>query len=588
MTNEAIASGGGSEFRGQSPDESATTTRPRRQNAYRPIDGEQVGDVHIYAEPADDSAAEDTETAGYVDDSEINDAAPTRHTVQKPPISDAQRPPSARRPINPAYRDLFADRDRNASRTSATPTPQSDDQTVVRGQSQGYPPQSPYPYSAPAGNQYGGQAVGATGPDSNRAINAPATNQPAARVAQNNTGQPAFEPVVPLSPSQSQTFPQQDPPWQLFPQYPPMQPGGLDDPAVDLYVNLEETETGRFMAGASVNSDLGVFGNFVIEEQNFDWRRFPTGWEDIRNGTAWRGNGQRFRLEAAPGNQVQRYLVSLQQPYLWDSPITLGLSGSFYDRRYVDWDEQRVGGRLSLGYQWVERNLAATLSYRGERVNVRNPAVPTPPELLEVLGNNELHGFRADITNDTRDSTFLATQGHFLQMSFEQVVGTYDYPIAILDMHQYFLLHERPDRSGRHVFSYSGRLGVAGSQTPIYDHFFAGGTSTLRGFDFRGASPLAEVGGVVRVGGDFMWINSVEYLFPISADDMIRGVAFCDFGTVERQVEINDFRVSPGLGLRIIVPAMGPAPIALDFATPVLDAPGDERQVFSFTVGFQR
>jgi outer membrane protein insertion porin family len=31
---------------------------------------------------------------------------------------------------------------------------------------------------------------------------------------------------------------------------------------------------------------------------------------------------------------------------------------------------------------------------------------------------------------------------------------------------------------------------------------------------------------------------------------------------------------------------MGPAPIALDFAFPVLTAPGDQRQVFSFFVGF--
>lgn len=357
---------------------------------------------------------------------------------------------------------------------------------------------------------------------------------------------------------------------------------------VDLYVDLEETETGRFMAGASVNSDLGVFGNFIIEEQNFDWRRFPKSWEDIRNGTAWRGAGQRFRLEAAPGSVIQRYLVSLQEPYLWDTPISLGLSGSFYDRRFIDWDEQRVGGRVSLGYQWTARDLSTTVTYRGEKVNIRNPALPTPTQLEEALGDNVLHGLRVAVTNDTRDSAFLATSGHYIQMSGEQVIGDFDYPRAILDMRQYFLLHERPDRSGRHVLSYSTRLGYTGPDTPIYDHFFAGGTSTFRGFDYRGASPIDPEFGVVRVGGDFMWINTVEYLYPISADDMIRGVVFCDFGTVEPRVEINDFRVAPGLGLRIVVPAMGPAPIALDFAWPIVEAPRDERRVFSFTVGFQR
>ena len=94
----------------------------------------------------------------------------------------------------------------------------------------------------------------------------------------------------------------------------------------------------------------------------------------------------------------------------------------------------------------------------------------------------------------------------------------------------------------------------------------------------------------VQVGGEFKWINTVEYLFPLTADDMIHGVAFCDFGTVEQDVELHgdNFRVAPGVGLRITVPAMGPAPIALDFAFPVAKADTDETQVFSFNIGLQR
>jgi outer membrane protein insertion porin family len=85
-----------------------------------------------------------------------------------------------------------------------------------------------------------------------------------------------------------------------------------------------------------------------------------------------------------------------------------------------------------------------------------------------------------------------------------------------------------------------------------------------------------------------MWLNSIEYLFPITADDMLKGVAFVDFGTVEESVEIENFRVAPGLGLRITVPALGPAPIALDFAIPIIDAPSDDKQLFSFYVGYLR
>ena len=141
------------------------------------------------------------------------------------------------------------------------------------------------------------------------------------------------------------------------------------------------------MLGVAVNSDAGLVGQILLDEQNFDWTRFPTSWDDFASGRAWRGDGQRFRIEAAPGTEVQRYLVSFQEPYLWDTPVSLGLSGSFFDRRYIDWDEQRLGGRVSLGYEWTENDLSAAFSYRGENVNIRNISTPIP-ELTEVFGDN--------------------------------------------------------------------------------------------------------------------------------------------------------------------------------------------------------
>ena len=123
---------------------------------------------------------------------------------------------------------------------------------------------------------------------------------------------------------------------------------------------------------------------------------------------------------------------------------------------------------------------------------------------------------------DTRDITFQPTQGYYLQLSFEQVFGSFDYSRGEIDFRRYFLLAERPDGSGRHVLGFSNRIGFSGSETPIFENFFAGGYSTLRGFDFRGASPRD---GGVTVGGEFQMLGSAEYLFPITADDMLKGVA---------------------------------------------------------------
>lgn len=356
------------------------------------------------------------------------------------------------------------------------------------------------------------------------------------------------------------------------------------DIPLDIYV--EEQQTGRLMFGVGVNSEAGLVGSIVLDEQNFDWKRWPDSWDDFRTGRAFRGNGQRLRIEAAPGTQLQRYLLNYTQPYLFDTPVSFGLSAFYYTRVFRDWNEQRIGVRPSLGYQ-LTPDLSVNGSLGAQSVEISRPRVPTPFELQDVLGTTELYTARTAVVHDTRDSTFLATEGHYIELAFEQGFGSFSFPRGTVDLRQYFLLRERPDGSGRHTLSLISRVGVSGDDTPLYEHFFAGGFSTLRGFSFRGASPV-DMG--VIVGGEFQWLNTVEYLFPITADDMLRGVTFVDFGTVERTAHIDsdNFRVAPGFGLRITIPALGPAPIALDFAFPIAKAATDDTQIFSFFVGFGR
>lgn len=377
-------------------------------------------------------------------------------------------------------------------------------------------------------------------------------------------------------------------PEELFPEggYPFLQPENEPTKPLNLVPRVTEAQTGRFMFGVGVNSNLGLVGNIILDEQNFDWRRVPTSWEDVRRGTAFRGGGQQFRIEAVPGTVVSRYMFTFRQPYLLDTRVGFGLNGFFFKRFYRDWTEERLGGRVSLGYQFSP-DLSGGVALRAENINISNPRTPSPPELQRVLGNNGLYSVKFNLTHDTRDTAFLPTQGHFVDASFEQAFGDFSFPRFILEGRQHFLLHERPDGSGRHVLSVSSDVGVSGTDTPIFENFYAGGYTTLRGFYFRSASPQNMN---VLVGGRFQWINSVEYMFPLTADDALRGVIFCDFGTVEPSVELKgrDFRVAPGIGLRISVPALGPAPIALDFAVPVAHSPGDRLQIFSFNVGLGR
>lgn len=353
---------------------------------------------------------------------------------------------------------------------------------------------------------------------------------------------------------------------------------------VDLTVEATEARTGRLMFGVGVNSDAGVVGSIVLTEQNFDILRPPTSFRDIIEGNAWRGAGQKFRLEAVPGNQVSRYMASWTDPYFLDTPYSLGVSGFFYQRYLPDWREERSGGRITVGRQLTPQ-LSVSGALRLEYVEINDPDQPIPDLLYKALGANFLSTARFSVAHDTRDAPFLPGEGHYVNASYEQAFGDFDYPRFEVEASQYFTLYSRPDGGGRHILTLSSQLGWTGDSTPIFERFFAGGFQTFRGFAFRGVGP---VDGNVRVGGQFMAIGTVEYMFPVLANEMLQLVAFTDFGTVENNVGFQDFRMTVGGGMRVTVPAMGPVPLAFDWGIPIIRDPNDDTRVFSFYVGVQR
>ncbi len=371
------------------------------------------------------------------------------------------------------------------------------------------------------------------------------------------------------------------------PNYAPSGSGTFPLNYADLDIYVSETSTGRINFGGAYNSDSGLVGQFVIDERNFDLFRLPTSFRDIVDGTAWRGGGQNFRLELVPGSDVERYLVSFSEPFLGGTRISFSSSLYYFQRQFFDYDEERLGGRFAFGYR-LTPDISVSTGIRMENVEISDPRNMTSPTLNGTLGDTDLYVANVGIIRDTRDHPFLPTEGNYLSATFSQGFGEFDYSRGDIDFRTYRLMYQRPDGSGRHTLSYGTKLGFSGSQTPIFENYFAGGFSTLRGFDFRAASPLE---GDIRVGGEFQWLNTIEYMFPITADDMIKGVLFTDFGTVEENIEIDseNFRVAPGFGFRVHLPAAGiGAPLAFDFAFPVADAAGDEEQVFSFYLGVSR
>lgn len=490
-----------------------------------------------------------------VPNSQLAQSGPHPTTTNSPSV--AASPPSIGHPSKSAYRTSYIPQDGNS--------------TVVRAQSPGN--QDPM-----QDNQFS-LAGGTVQQDEDGEVKKVAYQYPELAT-----------PDRILPPGNRLNSPNVGSPNELNPLVQPDERGGnVPFPAnyADLDVYVTETQTGRINFGGAYNSDNGIVGQFTIDEKNFDITRWPRSFREIVDGTAWRGAGQAFRLELVPGNNLERYLVSFSEPYMLGTDYSFSVSGYLFSRQYFDWDERRLGGRIAIGRR-LTPDLSISSGIRMESVTVDNPRLTTSPELNASLGSSNLFLANVGLIRDTRDSPFQATEGSYTALTFSQAFGDYSYSRGDIDIRRYKLMYERPDGSGRHTVSFGSKLGFSGASTPIFENYFAGGFSTMRGFDFRGASPVQNG---VRVGGEFQWLNTLEYMFPLTADDMIKAVLFCDFGTVEEKIEINadNFRVAPGFGFRVQMPAAGiGAPLAFDFAFPVASANGDQEKVFSFYLGVLR
>jgi outer membrane protein insertion porin family len=360
---------------------------------------------------------------------------------------------------------------------------------------------------------------------------------------------------------------------------------GSDSPFKDIRIDVNEANTGSLVFGLGVNSNSGLMGSIVLNERNFDIMNPPTSLNDFFNGSAWRGAGQEFRISAMPGTLFQQYMATFREPYLFDTPYSMTDSAYYFTRIYNEYYEQREGGRITLGRQ-INRFWNTSLGVRIENVAVNNVSSFAPIDYQSVEGNNFQYGARVSVGRDSRDSLIRPTTGSQVELSYEQMTGVHNFPLVNLLANKFWTTYQRADGSGRQVLVYRGQTGWAGSTTPVYERFFAGGFTTIRGFQYRGVGP--NINGF-EIGGDFLLLNSLEYQIPVKANDQIYFVGFVDSGTVSPRInEFSDYRVAAGFGVRFVLPMLGPVPIALDFGFPLHKAPGDITQVFNFWMGFSR
>jgi outer membrane protein insertion porin family len=267
---------------------------------------------------------------------------------------------------------------------------------------------------------------------------------------------------------------------------------------------------------------------------------------------------------------------------MFDYPVSFGFDAYRRDHKREEdvgygYDETITGGDLRLGKELTEY-LRGDLMYRLDSIEISNIVENATQDLRREVGKNNISSLTPSLTFDSRDNVFDPRKGDVLAGSLQWAGGAFggdkDFWKFFGRASHYFPL---PRKS---VLEIRGRVGLGkpygdSDLIPIYERFFAGGASTIRGYKERSIGPIDQAT-KDPLGGEAMLIGNVEYLYPIF--DFLKLAAFYDIGNVwEKQKDFSSggFKSGIGFGVRIKTPI---GPIMLDYGIPMNKAPGEDKK----------
>jgi outer membrane protein insertion porin family len=371
----------------------------------------------------------------------------------------------------------------------------------------------------------------------------------------------------------------------IRPQGQPYQsPGDPNLLGQDVIVGIEEGKTGIFQPGIGVSSDSGIIGSLVFDQRNFDANDWPESFGEFITMNAFKGGGQRLNISLSPGTEVSVYSFDFSDPYWRDKPVTFDLLGSKFKRFRESYDENRLKGAVGFEQRRKE-NWRRSLSFRTENVSVDSLDLDAPKEIRDVKGDNIIFGAKFGIGRDMTDDEFRPSQGYTFNINYEQVAGDHTFGVPRGTYVWYKTLHEDLLERKTVLGTKLHAAAIVGDAPP-FEKFYAGGSYSIRGFEYRGVSTRGLQTNVVNpkrkdpIGSDWIFLASSEVTVPLIGNN-IAGLFFVDSGAIDT----GPYRAAVGIGVQILIPWFGEVPMRFELATPIMKGSDDDTQVFSFSIG---
>ncbi len=344
----------------------------------------------------------------------------------------------------------------------------------------------------------------------------------------------------------------------------------------DLTILVQEKRTGSLSFGGGFSTIDKLVGFAELTQGNFDLFNWPS----------FTGGGQKFRLRLQYGTERKDFILTITEPYFLDRRLALTGQAFYTEANYLsaDYDQRNYGFMFELRKP-INTYTYGTLGYTLQNVEIFNVAASSPEFILLQSGTFTESKVFSSLVFDSRDNPLLSHRGQRITFS-PSIAGGFlggDTQIYALDLEgsQYFHLPKDT------ILLLNGEIATvsqwgSGSEVPIFERLYLGGSNNLRGFPFREVGPQ-ENG--EPIGGQSMARATIEWTFPII--EKARGAVFYDTGfdnTSAWSFGFNHMASDIGVGLRLDLPI---GPLRLDYGYPVMRDGYHGGGHFNFNVGYQ-
>ncbi|TRO11449.1 outer membrane protein assembly factor BamA [Ectopseudomonas mendocina] len=390
---------------------------------------------------------------------------------------------------------------------------------------------------------------------------------------------------------------------------------GTDD-QIDVNYSVEEQPSGSITASVGFAQNAGLILGGSISQNNF------------------LGTGNRVSIGLTRSEYQSRYSFGFVDPYWTVDGVSLGYN-AFY--RTTDYDELDVdvssysvdslGAGINIGYPISETaRLTYGLTVQQDSIDTGRYTVDEIFDFIDTEGDNYLN-FKGSIgwSESTLNRGVLANRGHSQSLVLETTIPGSDLSFYKLDYRgQVFT-----PISDNYTLRFHTQLGYGDSygstsELPFYEHYYAGGFNSVRGFKDSSLGPRSTpsrvvdpvTGNVINgpddrgrytdpdqdplpFGGNVLVQGGVEMLFPlpfVKDQRSLRTALFWDVGNVfdtncsssQKQlsdscdIDFSNLASSVGVGLTWIT-ALGP--LSFSLAMPIKKPDDADTQVFQFSLG---